>query len=118
MKILRFSLLLLLCLGGAMNVYAGDSQNPPPPPANMQGDGQMPPPHGGHHHPGPPPEALAACKGQAVGAKASLKTPRGDTLSGSCQLVFVPDAKPGDKGGDMPPPPRDGQQHGQGGGGW
>lgn len=68
---------------------------PPPPPA---GDDRMPPPHG---HRGPPPEFLAACQGQAEGARVQLTTPRNDTLSGTCErgpegapLMFRPEPRP------------------------
>ena len=120
MKMLRIPF-LLLCLLVSAGAFASDAPAPADngvPPAAMGdgpgGDGPQPP-HHGHHRPGPPPEALAACKGQTAGAKASLKTPRGDTIKGSCQLVFVPDSQGGDK--VPPPPPHDGGSDG-GGPGW
>lgn len=119
MKFLRTPF-FVLCLVLSAGAFASDAQAPADntaPPAAMGngpgGDGP-PPPHHGHHRPGPPPEALAACKGQSVGARTTLKTPRGDSLQGSCQLVFVPDAP---AGGKAPPPPHDGGGDG-GGQGW
>ena len=115
MKFLRIPF-FLLCLATASAVFASDAppDNNAPPQAmgNGPGDGQQPPPgppHG-HHRPGPPPEALAACKGLSVGASTTMKTPRGDSMQGSYQLVFVPEMK---KGGDVPPPP-----HSEQGQGW
>ncbi|MDQ8037673.1 MAG: hypothetical protein REI12_09635 [Pedobacter sp.] len=49
-----------------------------------------------HQPPGPPPEALAACKGKAVGAAATLTTPDGQTIKGKCELVFHPERPPQD----------------------
>lgn len=52
---------------------------------------------------GPPPEAIAACQGQAVGAKVSFRGRRGETLTGTCESVDgVLAARPDG------PPPRDG----------
>lgn len=39
---------------------------------------------GGRPH-GPPPEAIAACKGKAVGDSVSFTGRRGETLTGTCQ---------------------------------
>jgi hypothetical protein len=65
-------------------------------------------PVGGHGHPpGPPPEAIAACKGKAVGDSVSFTGRRGETLTGTCQKAGdVLAARPN----GMPPPggPRDG----------
>jgi hypothetical protein len=95
MKIVRLSALLLCVAAGS--AFA-DPQGGPP------GGGSQGGPQAGQHHVGPPPEALAACKGLAVGAKAEMKMPRGDAMSGTCQLVLVPDHKPGgNEGGGMPP---------------
>lgn len=48
----------------------------------------------------PPAEAINACKGKSEGSKASLTSPRGDTVSGTCMkmgkdLVLHPDNMPG-----------------------
>jgi hypothetical protein len=62
---------------------------------------------GGAPH-GPPPEAIAACKGKAIGTQASFTDRGGRTVSGPCtqmgDVVAVPPParKPGDQGG--PPP--------------
>ncbi|HSV55139.1 MAG TPA: hypothetical protein VLJ57_23645 [Burkholderiaceae bacterium] len=37
--------------------------------------------------PAPPPEAIAACAGKAVGAQVSFTGRRGDTVTGTCQLI-------------------------------
>lgn len=44
----------------------------------------------------PPPEAYKACEGKKAGATARFTTPRGDTITGTCeeldgQLVLKPD---------------------------
>ena len=68
----------------------------PPLAALAQGPGSGgPPPDGtGHGHHGPPPEAIAACKGKAVGAQASFTDRGGRTVSGACtqmgDVVAVP----------------------------
>ncbi|MGZ3183642.1 MAG: hypothetical protein ACXU8N_14490 [Telluria sp.] len=54
---------------------AGAQPQPPAPPKD---------------HRGPPPEAIEACKGKQAGDSVTIKTPRGDTLTGTCQLVFMP----------------------------
>jgi hypothetical protein len=43
---------------------------------------------------GPPPEALEACKGKAAGTAVEMKTPRGDSIKGTCRMVMVPDRDP------------------------
>ncbi len=70
------------------------------PPHDDDGDRPRPPRR-------PPPEAIAACDGADVGDPCSFDTPRGDELSGTCQvagpdelLVCVP-------AGHRPPPPPD-----------
>lgn len=89
MKKNQSMLLLLGCLAAAIaNADEGQPGGP-----------------GGPRHMGPPPEFLAACKGQAIGTRTQVKTPRGDTVSGTCQLMFVPDHRPGGPGGgEMAPP--------------
>lgn len=55
-----------------------------------------------HQPPGPPPEAFELCKGKTAGASATLKTPDGKSVSGSCQLVFRPDRAAGEGGKPQP----------------
>jgi hypothetical protein len=114
MKQLKISVLLMACLltGGA---FAYDQQGGPPGgmQGGMQGGGGQGGQGGmqgggGHRPPGPPAEFLTACKGLAAGARAQVKSPRGDTMSGTCQLMFVPDHRAGEQqgqggGGGMPP---------------
>ena len=68
--------------------------------------GNPPPDQGGKHH-GPPPEAIAACKGKAIGTQASFTDRAGRTISGACtqmgDVVAVPPPAHGDHDG---PPPR------------
>jgi hypothetical protein len=56
--------------------------------------GGPPPDQGGQHHRGPPPEAIAACKGKAVGTQASFTDRGGRTVAGACtqmgDVVAVP----------------------------
>ena len=45
---------------------------------------------------GPPPEAYTACEGKSAGDKAEFVSPRGDTVTGTCEekgdrLVLRPD---------------------------
>lgn len=40
---------------------------------------------------GPPPEAFDICKGKAQGALVEMKTPRGDTVRGTCRMVMIPE---------------------------
>lgn len=84
-----------LMLGVAsLSAYANDGAND-----------RRPPQHG--HM--PPPEALAACKGKAAGSKAQLTAPDGHTVTGTCQLVLLPDENgeqgqgPRGQGGDRHP---------------
>ncbi len=49
---------------------------------------------------GPPPEAYTACEGKSAGDKAEFVSPRGDTVTGTCEeegqrLVLRPDNPPG-----------------------
>lgn len=76
-------------------------------PDNMPENG-MGPKGGGHH--GPPAEAFEVCEGKSAGDAADLTTPRGDTLTGTCQdmdgrLVLRPDNMPDKRQG--PPPSMD-----------
>ncbi len=52
---------------------------------------------------GPPPEAYTACEGKSAGDTAEFKSPRGDTVTGTCvqqgdRLVLHPDNPP-ERGG-------------------
>jgi hypothetical protein len=71
-------LIALLCTVCA----AAGAQQPPAPPKDRHG---------------PPPEAMEACKGKRDGDTASAKSPRGDTISGTCRLVLIPEGQRGDK---------------------
>ena len=57
-------------------------------------NGGPPPDASGQGHRGPPPEAIAACKGKAVGTQASFTDRGGRTVSGACtqmgDVVVVP----------------------------
>ncbi len=60
----------------------------------------------GRRHHGPPPEAYTACEGKAAGDRAEFTSPRGDTVTGTCEangdrLVLRP---------DNPPPGRQGRR--------
>ncbi len=59
--------------------------------ANPQGG----PPGGGQggRPPGPPQEFFDACKGKAAGTVVQVKTPRGDTIKATCQMVAVPEQR-------------------------
>ena len=65
-----------------------------------------PPDHDGHHHRGPPPEAIAACKGKAVGAQASFTDRGGRTVSGACTQMGDVVAVPPPHGDHDGPPPQ------------
>ncbi len=52
---------------------------------------------------GPPPEAYTACEDNSAGDTAEFVSPRGDTITGTCEeegdrLVLRPDNHPGKKG--------------------
>lgn len=54
---------------------------------------------GGRRHQGPPPEAYTACEGKSEGDTAEFESPRGDTVTGTCEqegdrLVLRPDNPP------------------------
>ena len=66
---------------------------------------EVPRGHGPGHH-GPPPEAIEACRGHKEGDKVTIKTPRGDEVTGICKkipehLIAVPEGVPSSK--DCPP---------------
>jgi len=53
----------------------------------------------GRRHQGPPPEAYTACEGKSEGDTAEFESPRGDTVTGTCEmegerLVLRPDNPP------------------------
>ena len=50
---------------------------------------------------GPPQDFFDACKGKKDGDAVSAKTPRGDTIKGTCRIVMMPA-----DGERRPPPPR------------
>ena len=57
----------------------------------------------GRRHQGPPPEAYTACEGKSTGDAAEFVSPRGDTVTGTCEqkddrLVLRPDNSPGGRG--------------------
>ena len=53
----------------------------------------------GRRHQGPPPEAYTACEEKSEGDTAEFESPRGDTVTGTCEmegdrLVLRPDNPP------------------------
>ena len=59
----------------------------------------------GRRHQGPPPEAYTACEGKSEGDTAEFESPRGDTVTGTCEmegdrLVLRPDNPPDDRDRD------------------
>ena len=59
---------------------------------------------------GPPPEAYTACEDKTAGDTAQFVSPRGDTISGTCEqegdrLVLRPDRPRGKSGGRQQGPP-------------
>ncbi len=74
MKIIAVVTLLLCTSAHAHPEQRSEQQRPEPP-----------------RHRGPPPEALDACKGKAAGSAVEMKTPRGDTVKGTCRMVLVPE---------------------------
>ena len=58
----------------------------------------------GRRRQGPPPEAYTACEGKSAGDTAEFVSPRGDTVTGTCEerdgrLVLHPDNPPERGGG-------------------
>lgn len=58
----------------------------------------------GRRRQGPPPEAFTACEGKNAGDTAEFVSPRGDTVTGTCEerdgrLVLHPDNPPERRGG-------------------
>ncbi len=87
------ALILMFAASAAM------AQNGPPPggkggQGGPGGQGGMGGPggQGGRPH-GPPQEFMDACKGKAVGAVVQVKTPRGDTMKATCQMIAVPEQR-------------------------
>ena len=60
---------------------------------------------------GPPPEAYTACEGKSAGATAEMVTPRGETLTGTCEaerdgkLVLRPERSGKNNNGKRSGPP-------------
>lgn len=54
---------------------------------------------------GPMPEAFDACKGKKDGDAAQMKTPRGETIAGTCRLVLMPHRGPDDRNPPRERPP-------------
>jgi hypothetical protein len=59
---------------------------------------------------GPPPEAYTACEDKTAGDTAQFVSPRGDSVSGTCEqegdlLVLRPDRSSGNSGGRQQGPP-------------
>jgi hypothetical protein len=92
----RFLATAALALASSLTAHAQGPDDGGPPP-DGQGHG-----HGRH---GPPPEAIAACKGKAVGTQASFTGRNGETITGTCTQM-------GDVVAIAPPhgahPPREG----------
>ncbi len=80
MKIVNFATITVAgaAIAWSIAVVAADSSSAPRP----------------GHRMGPPPEAFTACDGKAVGDAVSITLPDGRTMSGTCQLMFRPDAPP------------------------
>ena len=77
--------------------------------ALAQPDGNGPPPEHDGHHRGPPPEAIAACKGKAVGTQASFTDREGRTVTGACVqmgdvVAIAPPHPQGERGGPASQP--------------
>jgi hypothetical protein len=73
--------------------------------AQSGSDTGPPPDQQGKRPHGPPPEAIAACKGKAVGTQASFTDRRGRTVSGACTQM-------GDVVAVPPPPHAQGEHDG------
>jgi len=73
-------LLGLLAVLAATALFAAAATAQPAPPRS---DDDRPPP--------PPPESLQACASLAAGAACEFKTPRGNTMKGTC---WAPEGKP------------------------
>jgi hypothetical protein len=76
----------------------------PPLAAFAQGpdNGGPPSDSSGQGHRGPPPEAIAACKGKAVGTQASFTDRSGRTVTGACTQMGDVVAVPPPHGGHGP----------------
>jgi hypothetical protein len=89
---------LLLAFAAHAQAQPPSDGNGPPDPQGQQGQR----PHG------PPPEAIAACKGKAVGTVASFTDRGGRTVSGPCtkmgDVVAVPPPQPASGAAGGPPP--------------
>lgn len=65
--------------------------------ANAHAQQQPAPQNQPQEHRGPPQEAFDACKGKKEGDVAQMKTPRGESMAGTCRMVLVPSRAPADK---------------------
>ena len=90
-----FSIVFVLLAIYVSNVFANEASSPKT---------------GGRHH-GPPPEAYAACEDKSAGDTSQFVDPRGETITGTCELkgdrlVLRPDRPKGkSKGRRHGPPP-------------
>ena len=89
MTISKRTTIVIILLGIFMTVY-------------VSGNGAFAQDGGGQRQ-GPPPEAYTACEGKSAGDKAEFVSPRGDTVTGTCEeegvrLVLRPDNPP-ERGG-------------------
>ncbi len=89
MTISKRSLIVIVLLGIFFTIFAS-------------GNGAIAQDRGGRHQ-GPPPEAYTACEGKSAGDKAEFESPRGDTVTGTCEqqgdrLVLRPDNPPKRRG--------------------
>ena len=113
MKRISFLICLLFIIGGiapVSPVYSSDTQDSH---AQQYKSGNLP--SAGGPRLGPPPEAYAACKTKKVGDTASFVNPRGETVTGKCelegkQLVLRPDHPKGKSGGKQHGPPPEAYQ--------
>ena len=85
MKTIKKSTMLIMLLG----IFTA---------ANAFGD-ESSPQRRGRRHQGPPPEAYTACEDKNAGDTAEFVSPRGDTITGTCEeegdrLVLRPDCPP------------------------
>jgi hypothetical protein len=98
-QIPAFTITGIICFAGVVMLFfsvwtlwaAEDQQGPGKPRQSDSGQSQcFPPPRK------PPPEAFTICEGKNTGESAQLVTPRGDTITGTCQsfdgiLALKPD---------------------------
>lgn len=70
--------------------------------------------NGGDRPHGPPMEAIKACEGKSAGQTVQFQARDGNTISGTCQLIAVPDQMRGSQGGGQGAGPQGGNNN-QGG---